>query len=92
VSGFRFYQEFSDRRKRTPLGTVVAACVANGIFWSEDKVCYEGFVGVFEHPDSPVCWSAASLDYLAAKCKRIGEAEARKIHPALFARFEEVEP
>ena len=88
MNGIRLYHEFNDKSKRHSAGTVVAALVCNGIFWSTGTVCYEAISGLFNHPSSVVCGSAVSLDYLRAKCKRISEAKARAIHPALFDRLD----
>jgi hypothetical protein len=88
MKGIRFYQEFEDRSKRRPCGTIVAACVCNGPYFSSSKACYDGFVGVFDRPNSPVNVSGVALDYLREKCKRVSEAIARTIHPALFERLD----
>ena len=89
MNGIRFYQEFTNKSKRQPAGTVVAALVCNGRFWSTGKVCYEALGGLFDHPNSVVCGGAVSLDYLHDKCKRISEGRARDIHPALFERLDQ---
>ena len=88
MNGIRFYQEFKNKRKRQSAGTVVAAFVRNGRFWSTGQLCYEAISGLFEHPNSVVCGGAVSLEYLRQKCRRIREAKARTIHPALFARLD----
>ena len=89
MNGIRFYHEFTNTRKRQSAGTIVAACVCNGVFFSTGKACYEAFVGVFDQPDSPVNFSAVSLDYLRTRCKRVSERQAREIHPRLFERLEQ---
>jgi len=88
MNGIRFYQEFKDKSKVKPAGTVVALLVCNGPFRSDGTVCYEADVGLFDHPNSAVCSSAVSLDYLRCRCKRIGQAKARTMHPALFERLD----
>ena len=88
MNGIRFYLEFKDRPKRKSLGTVVAALVCNGSFWSSGKICFEAIAGLFDCPDSAVCGGAVSTDYFRQNCKRIGEAQARTIHPALFERLD----
>ena len=89
MNGIRFYQEFTNKSKRQSAGTVVAALVCNGRFWSTGKVCYEAISGLFDHPNSVVCGGAVSLDYLHAKCKRVSEGRARDLHPALFERLDQ---
>ena len=88
MNGIRFYEEFNDKPKRKPVGTVVAVLVCNGSFWSSGKICYEALVGLFNQPNSVVCGGSVSLDYLRLNCKRIREAKARTIHPALFERLD----
>ena len=89
MNGIRFYHEFNHKRKRHSAGTVVAALVCNGKFWSTGKVCFEAISGLFDQPNSVVCGAAVSLDYLQEKCKRVSEAKARLIHPALFERLDQ---
>ena len=40
MNGIRFYLEFTDKSKRKPGGTVVAALVPNGSYWSSGTICY----------------------------------------------------
>ncbi|MGO8931249.1 MAG: hypothetical protein ACLQU3_30710 [Limisphaerales bacterium] len=89
MSGICFYQEFSDKSKRTSAGTIIAALVCNGLYWSSGKVCYEDIAGLFDRPNSLVAGTGVARDYLRQKCKRISEANARTIHPALFERFDQ---
>jgi len=89
MNGVCFYQEFSDKSKRKPGGTVVAALVLNGRYWSSGTICYETLAAVFDWPNSPVAGTGVSLDYLRQKCKRINEAQARTIHPVLFERLDQ---
>ena len=87
MKGIRFYLEFADTSKRQCVGTVVAALVLNGAYWSSGVLCYEALAGLFEQPNSPVAGTGVALDYLRRKCQRISEANARTIHPALFERL-----
>lgn len=87
MNGIRFYLEFADASKRRCAGNVVAALVANGTYWSSGTVCYEALAALFDLPNAPVATTGVALDYLRRKCKRISEAKARIIHPALFARL-----
>ena len=88
MNGLRFYLEFKDKSKRKPGGTVVAALVLNGTYWSSGRCCYEAIAALFDRPNSPVAGTGVALDYLREKCKRISEANARSIHPALFERLD----
>ena len=87
MNGVRFYLEFSDSSKRQSGGTVVAALVLNGSYWSSGKLCYEALAALFEQPNAPVAGTGVALDYLRRKCQRISEAKARTLHPALFERL-----
>ena len=87
MNGIRFYLEFRDTAKRRCDGNVVAALVCNGSYWSGGVLCYEALGAVFDHPDAPVASTGVALDYLRRKCKRISEAAARRVHPALFERL-----
>lgn len=89
MNGIRFYLEFTDPSKRQSGGTVVAALVLNGSYWSGDRLCYEAIAALFEQPKAPVAGTAVALDYLRRKCKRISEVQARNIHPALFERLDQ---
>jgi hypothetical protein len=88
MNGIRFYHEFNDKSKRKSAGTVVAAFICNGRYWSSGRICYEAISGLFDHPNSAVCGGAVSLDYLHDKCERVSEARARSIHSALFERLD----
>ncbi len=87
MTGYRFYLEHKSKakkRKNEHMGTVIA--IDTNIL---DKYhVYEGLTAVFDTPNSDVCWSGASREYLRANCKRISEEKARAIHPALFKRLD----
>ena len=89
MNGIRFYHEFTNKAKRKSAGAVVAALVGNGQFWSAGRACYEAIAALFDHPNSVVCCTAVAWDYLHDKCKRVSEAKARTIHPALFERLDQ---
>ena len=86
--GIRFYAEFQDKSKRQPGGNAVAVLTLNGAYWSSGQLCYEALAALFDRPNSPVAGTGVALDYLRQKCKRISEARARIIHPALFERLD----
>ncbi len=89
MNSIRFYLEFTDKSKCKPGGTVVAALMLNGSYRSSGKVCYEAIAGLFDRPNSPVAGTGVACDYLCQKCKRISQAQARTIHPALFERLDQ---
>ena len=89
MNGIRFYMEFTDKSKRKPGGTVVAALVLNGGYWSSGTICYGALAAVFDWPNSPVAGTGMACDYPRQKCQHISEAKARAIHPARFERLEQ---
>lgn len=97
MKGFRFYEELrnKNRKDEESVGTVVALYTGEGIETSEIVSMFrrqpEACVAVFSHPNSAVCWSGVSWEYLRDDCRRISEAEARAIHPALFKELDSIE-
>jgi hypothetical protein len=91
MKDFRFYVEtLKDENGETlknedgwPVQTVNALYVGPGSVAQHP----EGLAGVFAQADSPVCWTGFSWEYLE-ECRRISEATAREIHPALFERLD----
>jgi len=96
MKGIRFYEEFTDKRKKESEGNVVAIFLDTGHIetcqlnakthsvWYE----YECLSATFFHPNSDVSVSSVSIDYLSDRCKRISEKKAREIHPKLFERLD----
>ncbi len=68
---------------------MVAALVLNGSYWSSGTICYEAIAAVFDWPNALVTGTGVACDYLRQKCKRISEATARTLHPALFERLDQ---
>lgn len=87
MNDFRFYQEFSDKARKVPVGNVVAVMIG-AAFLSGGKPCHEAIVAPLNNANSPVCGGSVAVDYLRTKCKRIPEAKAREIHPNLFQRLD----
>lgn len=91
MKGIRFYLEHDSpahKRKGEHNGNVFAAFVENGVYFSGKTPAYEGLGALTDEPNSPVCGTSASLEYLWKNCKCISEAKARKIHPRLFERLD----
>lgn len=95
MKGYRFYEELRHKHRKgeESKGTVVALYTGEGIESPEIVSVFrhhpEACVAVFDRPNSPVCWSGVSWEYLYECCRRISEEEARAIHPALFERLDE---
>ncbi len=81
MNGVRFYLEHRGRN-------VFAAFVANGVFLSRGYPMMEGMGAVHDTPNSPVCGTSASVEWLRKKTTRISERRARFWHPELFARLD----
>jgi hypothetical protein len=93
MKNFRFYREYDQYRWRKhaqPTGNVVALYVpevAEGrLLLGKTRKCARA-INVFK-PNSQCHWSIALMAYISRLCKRVNEAEARKIHPALFEFLE----
>ncbi len=89
--GIRFYLEFESpqhKRRGEHSGNVLAALVCNGLERCINEPAYDGIGAVYPWPNSGVGSCVARLDYLRTHCKRISEARAREIHPALFDYLE----
>ena len=89
MKGVRFYQEFAHKGMELSEGNVIAVLVANGWNPSEDGRSYDAIVAAYERPNCPPCSGSVTSGYLRARCKRVSEAQARKIHPALFTMLDE---
>ena len=89
MKGYRFYEEYTDRRKTESTGNVVAIDVVNPKFKSAGGPwCFEAVGAVFNRPNSPCATTGVAEQHLWEKCKRISGKRAREIHPELFAYLE----
>lgn len=89
MKNIRFYQEFSDEKKRIiPTGNVVAVSTHNrgypDYFINRGVAVVECASAIFDESNSDCAGSTVSREYLQENTKRISEAKARKIHPNLF--------
>lgn len=93
MDGVRFYLEYENKTEKHKgtrkkpgkhTGNVLALYHENGHMTREGWTC-EGTGAIFYHPNSAVGSCGVGIDYLRDKCKRISEAQARDIHPQLFA-------
>ena len=94
MKGIRFYEELRNKNRKSEesRGTVVAVLVDTGhISGNQHGVWYEYdcISSLFDHPNSVVCGSGVSQDYLWQECRRISEQRAREIHPELFKRLDD---
>lgn len=96
-SAFDFYAETTD--DGLDAGTVAAVHRPSSSLALATHGCYEGLAGIStrdgdaespEHAPSGPCvsWLAIAPAYLDRRCRAITEAEARRIHPALFVRLD----
>lgn len=92
MKGYRFYEEYetnAKKRKREGTGNVLALDVdAHGraLAWDGQSrsAGLSATAAVFDYADSPVCGCSIAPRILLAHYRRIPEARAREIHPALF--------
>lgn len=90
MQGIRFYLEHEnsfDKRTGKHNGNVVA--VIPELVNTSGSI--EAVGAVDFHPNSQVAGTAVSREYLQKRCKRIAEAKAREIHPALFTYLDRSE-
>ena len=88
MKGYRFYEEFeSNAKKRARRGkeSVIALILddRNRPLWNGST--YDCIGAVHDLPNSGVATTGVQPEYLRKNCRRITEAEARKIHPRLMA-------
>ena len=99
MKGYIFYLEFpTAKAKRKATRKNLTGHSGNCIAVTSDKSeqieqwrvnkCYPAFTAVQDIPNNQCCFNPVSPDYLAERCKRISEAQAREIHPNLFYRIE----
>lgn len=80
-----------DEPTPAPAPNVIAVDLEDGsIPWrvQQGKAVTDCTAALFDIPDSCVTGSQVSHDYLMKRCRRISEAEARRIHPRLFEYLE----
>jgi hypothetical protein len=88
MKGVRFYEEFTNKRKGESAGNVTAILPENRWHdWEAHDLMYDGVGAVYFYPNSPVASTGVSRGYLREKCKRVSEARARQVHPALFTTW-----
>lgn len=57
--------------------------------FSGDDIVADSFGAIFDQPNSDVASTSISRGYMLEKCKHISEAQAREIHPRLFAYLDD---
>lgn len=87
MNGVRFYQEFKDKKRGISAGRCLAVVPEQGYFDAMTGWIYD-CVGPVYADDGPntraLCGCGVGADWLRENCKRVSEAKAREIHPALF--------
>lgn len=84
MKGIRFYLEFDSaraKRRGEHSGNCLAVLAANGTNGAGD---YDAILAPYSRPNCSPCSGGVSREYLRLQCKRISEARAREVHPALF--------
>lgn len=91
MKGVRFYLEHdtpAKKRRGDHSGNCVAIMSGTQPYQTGGNMHIETLAAVYARPNSPVATTGYSVKRLNNFCKRISEAEARKIHPALFRRLD----
>lgn len=87
----------SPRHKRregptpAPAANVIAVDVEGGRIpyrIQRDRAVADCTAALFDTPDSDVTGTSVDASYLMERCRRISEAEARRIHPRMFEYLE----
>lgn len=85
MKNIRFFHEFDNKRLGKSAGNVLAVDMSGLPFVGDGgQVCRTAIGGIVAEPNSPVCTTTVALEYLRVRAKRVGESEARRIHPNLF--------
>ena len=97
MKGYKFYLEYPNNREKrnstrkalgNHCGTIVGV-LDDTAQSSTIGVMYDAISAVQNIPNSGTCYGTTSQGYLAEKCKRISEVQAREIHPVLFQRLDD---
>ncbi len=78
MTGVRFYEEFTNTRKKVSEGNCIAVLDAHG------DGCFDAIAAVFYQSNSPPASTSVSREYPSRRCRRVSESRARQIHPRLF--------
>lgn len=90
MNGIRFYLEYPNKTEKNKAtvknlgkhsGTVLAVYIGQ---WIPGTLNIEVTGAIQDHPNSPVCYTSASMDYIRERCKRIPERLVNDIHPNLY--------
>lgn len=93
MKNYHFFLEYSSKSAkrattRKNLGNHTGNIIAvdsGDSFLSGGQVMRECVSALTLYPDSVVCGSSVSVDYIRENCKRVSEKVAREIHPNLFS-------
>jgi hypothetical protein len=93
MKGYRFYLEYPYKAKHVRdakhEGNVLALLLDENnqpmVHLCAGGYCFDCVHAMFAYPNSDVCSGSCDAEYLREYGKRISEAKAREIHPALFA-------
>ena len=88
MKGFRFYEEFKNKRKGISTGNCVAVYLENDghaqFYRSGGWSLVNAVVAITDDPNSDVLSDSVSREFLSDDCKRVSEKRAREIHPRLI--------
>ena len=89
MKDFRFYADYGHAKGKRQGGDAPNCLALHTDPWyskiQDHEIITDCIAATFSHPNSGVCTTGVSRGYLREACKRISEAEARRMHPSLFA-------
>jgi len=90
MKGLRFYLEYPNKTEKTKAtvknpGNHSGNCIAVFIGqWQGNTMNIDAGAALMDTPNSPVCSTSVSYEYLQERCKRIPAGMVNAIHPELW--------
>ena len=98
MKDFTFYLEYPNKTEKNKAtrknpgnhsGNCIAVYETTKLEQYKINRCYECASAVMDTPNSQINWGAVSPEYLAERCKKISEKQAREIHSNLLNYLEQ---
>lgn len=90
MKGYRFYLEYPNKTEKNKAtvknpGNHSGNCIAVFIGqWQGNTMNIDAGAALMDTPNSPVCSTSVSYEYLQERCKRIPASMVKDIHPELW--------
>lgn len=88
MKGVRFYFDYGSAKAKRKGGDAPNALAALLSIGTDGSGFVDVMAALTDEPNSPICGTTASREYIREACKRVSEAEAYRVHPNLRARME----